>query len=167
MSYGSINSGSTSELTERQIKDVLSLAHPVGSLYMSDDATSPAELFGGTWEQIKDKFILAAGDTYAVRADGGNAIHSHNYGVQSPYYYGAIVGENGEAIKIANYSPDGSVSMAFGHSGAGLATVGVNTQLAASYVNTACTLFTSTAKVSYESSLPPYTTKYIWQRLQN
>lgn len=27
--------------------------HPVGSLYISDNATSPAELYGGTWERIE------------------------------------------------------------------------------------------------------------------
>lgn len=47
--------------------------HPVGSLYISNDPTSPASLFGGTWEQIKDRFILAAGDTYAAGSTGGEA----------------------------------------------------------------------------------------------
>ena len=50
--------------------------HPVGSLYISENATSPAELYGGTWEQIKDRFILAAGDTYAAGSTGGEAKHS-------------------------------------------------------------------------------------------
>ena len=50
---------------------LLNYVYPVGSLYMSAEATSPAELFGGTWEQIKDRFILAAGDTYAAGTSGG------------------------------------------------------------------------------------------------
>lgn len=50
--------------------------HPVGSLYISENATSPAELYGGTWEQIKDRFILAAGDTYAAGSTGGEAEHA-------------------------------------------------------------------------------------------
>lgn len=49
--------------------------HPVGSLYISENPTSPAELYGGTWEQIKDSFILAAGDTYAAGSTGGSATH--------------------------------------------------------------------------------------------
>ena len=28
----------------------------VGALYLSADETSPAELFGGTWEQLEDTF---------------------------------------------------------------------------------------------------------------
>jgi len=43
---------------------VLDYMYPVGSVYVSVNTTSPADLFGGTWEQIKDKFMLAAGDTY-------------------------------------------------------------------------------------------------------
>lgn len=41
--------------------------------WVSNDPTSPAELFGGTWEQIKDQFIMAAGDTYAAGSVGGKA----------------------------------------------------------------------------------------------
>lgn len=52
--------------------------HPVGSLYISNDPTSPASLFGGTWERIKDRFILAAGDTYAAGSTGGEAAHALN-----------------------------------------------------------------------------------------
>lgn len=48
-------------------------AHPVGSLYWSSKDTNPSTLFGGTWTQIKDKFVLAAGDTYSNGATGGTA----------------------------------------------------------------------------------------------
>lgn len=34
--------------------------HPVGSLYISDNATSPADLYGGTWERIEDCTIWGA-----------------------------------------------------------------------------------------------------------
>lgn len=35
--------------------------HPVGSIYMSTSATSPASLFGGTWSRIYGRFLLGAG----------------------------------------------------------------------------------------------------------
>ena len=44
---------------------------------MSINNTNPSVLFGGTWEQIKDKFILASGSTYANGATGGAATHNH------------------------------------------------------------------------------------------
>lgn len=64
-------------------------AHPVGSLYWTSSSENPAVTFGGgTWVQIKDRFILAAGDTYANGATGGSAtvtltvaqMPSHNHG---------------------------------------------------------------------------------------
>ena len=47
--------------------------YPVGSIYLSTFSTSPSSLFGGTWEQIKDVFLLAAGDTYTAGSTGGSA----------------------------------------------------------------------------------------------
>lgn len=38
--------------------------HPVGSLYISENATSPAELYGGMWERIEDCTIWGASDTH-------------------------------------------------------------------------------------------------------
>lgn len=50
---------------------MLDIAHPVGSYYWSSKPTNPATLFGGTWEQVKDKFIYAVGK-YSVGATGGS-----------------------------------------------------------------------------------------------
>lgn len=55
---------------------IVNLIYPVGSIYMSVNNTSPATLFGGTWEQIKDTFLLSAGDTYAAGVTGGEAEHT-------------------------------------------------------------------------------------------
>lgn len=38
--------------------------HPVGSLYISENQTSPAELYGGTWERIEDCTIWGASDKH-------------------------------------------------------------------------------------------------------
>ena len=50
-------------------------AYPVGAIYISTVSTSPASLFGGIWERLKDRFLLASGDTYAAGATGGEAAH--------------------------------------------------------------------------------------------
>ena len=52
---------------------------PVGAIYLSVDGTNPATLFGGTWEQIKDKFILCSGDTYSNGSAGGSATINLNH----------------------------------------------------------------------------------------
>ena len=57
-------------------KALLNAIYPVGSIYMSVNSTSPATLFGGTWERIKDRFLLAAGDAYAAGGTGGEATHT-------------------------------------------------------------------------------------------
>jgi hypothetical protein len=54
----------------------LSAVYPVGSIYMSVNSTSPAVLFGGgSWEQLKNRFLIGCGDTYAAGATGGSATH--------------------------------------------------------------------------------------------
>ena len=59
-----------------EVTRILDMIYPVGSLYWSSDNVNPSTLFGGTWVQIKDKFILAAGDTYSVNTSGGASTHS-------------------------------------------------------------------------------------------
>jgi hypothetical protein len=44
--------------------------YPVGSVYISVSDTDPGTLFGGTWERLKDRFLLAAGDTYTPGTTG-------------------------------------------------------------------------------------------------
>lgn len=58
------------------ISTILSKVYPIGSIYMSVNSASPATLFGGTWERIKDQFLLAAGDKYAAGKTGGEATHT-------------------------------------------------------------------------------------------
>lgn len=57
-------------------QEVFLAVHPVGSIFLSTDGTEPAELYGGTWEQIKDVFLLGASDTYPVKSTGGSATHT-------------------------------------------------------------------------------------------
>ena len=59
-----------------KISEYWNTIYPVGSIYVSVSSTSPATLFGGTWTQIEDRFLLAAGSTYAAGATGGEADHT-------------------------------------------------------------------------------------------
>ncbi len=68
-------------------KVLADMIYPVGSIYMSVNSTNPGTIFGGSWTQIKDRFLLAAGSTYSNGATGGAAtvtltvdqIPSHNH----------------------------------------------------------------------------------------
>lgn len=56
--------------------------YPVGSIYMSVNSTNPSTLFGGEWEKIEDKFLLASGSNYNLGSTGGSAdsvVVSHNH----------------------------------------------------------------------------------------
>lgn len=44
-------------------------AWPIGSIYLSVSPTSPAQLFGGTWERIKGRFLLGSGEIDANNSD--------------------------------------------------------------------------------------------------
>lgn len=75
------------------LSGVLDAVYPVGSIYMSVNSTSPEELFGGTWAQIQDKFLLAAG-THAAGSTGGaeevtltkeqSGLPAHAHGMTQP-----------------------------------------------------------------------------------
>lgn len=45
--------------------------YPVGSWYFTSDYTSPASLFGGSWTQMKDRFLVGAGNKYGREGTGG------------------------------------------------------------------------------------------------
>lgn len=74
----------TSEITNLQSQidqineNLIDTIYPVGSIYISISSTSPSTLFSGTtWEQLKDRFLLGAGDTYSANATGGAASVSY------------------------------------------------------------------------------------------
>ena len=66
---------------------------PIGSIYISVNSTNPSTYFGGTWQQIKDRFLLACGSTYANGSTGGEASHtlttneipSHTHSIYAGY----------------------------------------------------------------------------------
>lgn len=73
----------TDRITENELKikliggdDPLNSLHPVGSIFISAENTSPASLFGGVWEQIGGKFLLGADSTHAAGSTGGEAEHT-------------------------------------------------------------------------------------------
>ena len=36
--------------------------YPIGSIYISASSTNPHDLFGGTWEQIRGRFLIGTGE---------------------------------------------------------------------------------------------------------
>ena len=67
-------------------------SYPVGAIYISGVSTSPAALFGGTWEQIKGRFLLGTG--------ANEANSTNKWGALSAGAYNAAAGETGGAAQI-------------------------------------------------------------------
>lgn len=59
-----------------KLRNIGLLSYPIGSIYQSTNSTNPSNIFGGTWSQIKDRFLLACGDTYSNGSTGGEAVHT-------------------------------------------------------------------------------------------
>ncbi len=73
------------------LQTIIDTIYPVGSVYISTNNLSPNVIFGGKWQQIKNAFLLGAGDNYTIGTTGGEASHkltvnempSHNHGSKS------------------------------------------------------------------------------------
>ncbi len=142
-------------------------AHPVGSLYWSKNSTNPSELFGGTWQQIKDVFILASGDTYEVDSTGGSATHKLTTN-EMPSHTHTFKGTASSHSHTLLYNaisnkPGGAIS---GLNGGDLWNNGVD--LNGSTNSTSITprgTNSSTGGGQAFSIMPPYKTRYCWERI--
>ena len=67
---------------------VCDIVYPVGSIYMSVNSVNPSTLFGGTWAQLKDRFLLGCGDTYVNDTVGGEATHTLTVGEMPNHTHG-------------------------------------------------------------------------------
>lgn len=124
--------------------------HPVGSLYVSENSTSPAELYGGTWERIEGKFIMGASDTYPAGSTGGSATHTQTVDeiASHDHLYSFTVG-NAIAGSEFVYFKEGQYS-------AGSAE---GTSYKSSYATT------SSGTSDPMDILNPYYSMYIWRRV--
>ncbi|MBO5103342.1 MAG: hypothetical protein J6C13_04565 [Clostridia bacterium] len=59
-----------------QINNIWQTVYPIGSIYMSVNSADPANLFGGTWVKIQDKFLLGAGTQFGLGVTGGEVSHT-------------------------------------------------------------------------------------------
>ena len=78
---GSPTVGQLKDMFENKYPNYLALLmYPVGSIYWTgkapNDGGDPNVLFGGTWVQIKGKFVWAKGDGDTLNATGGEKTHT-------------------------------------------------------------------------------------------
>ena len=129
--------------------------YPVGAIYMSVSSTSPASLFGGTWEQIQDKFLLAAGSSYTAGDTGGEAAHtltvdeipSHAHGLRANTSWG-----NSETLAPWAQYFGSNILYDVGSSGG---------TITASYYYD---VVRPTGGGAAHNNMPPYLAVYVWKR---
>lgn len=146
--------------------------YPVGSIYMSVNSTNPATVFGGTWQRITGRFLLAATDggssgaSQAAGNTGGAAtvtltaaqsgLPSHTHGIGS-----------GQAFIRYNHTATGQGvqerSVASGASGNYKAPVVNSSSVDFSYVLTTASEGGDNAS-SAHNNMPPYLAVYVWKR---
>lgn len=121
------------------------VVYPVGAVYISTNSTSPASLFGGTWEQITQRFLFAAHDDggFPSGTTGGEAVHTLTVN-EIPSH----------AHNLAHFaSPVGGTIWG------GLGTSGENVY----WENAQAT--TATGGGQAHNNMPPYLAVYMWKRV--
>jgi microcystin-dependent protein len=131
---------------------ILDVVYPVGSIYMSVTSTNPSSLFGGTWEQLKDRFLLGAGDTYSNGATGGEATHTLTIQEMPSHNHTGLYQYSAGPFKWGN----GSTS--------GLSVDYENANKAGSPISTGATGGDANDNTVAHNNMPPYLVVYMWKR---
>ena len=126
------------------VSTVLDKVYPVGSIYMSVNSINPKNFFGGTWVQIKDRFLLAAGTTYKAGTTGGEPTHTLTESEMPSRNHAAYFPNDAAADHSApgNY-PDGPSDSTYYAVG--------------SYTSSA-------GGGGAHNNMPPYLAVYVWKR---
>ena len=131
---------------------------PVGSIYLSLTTDNPTNLFGGTWERIKDTFLLAAGDTYTLGNKGGASTHIHSTGNHT-----LTVNEMPAHTHPLSYRVGGGGGSTW-YTDPGTAEA-FNTNAATAIGNTGGGAAHNHGDTGSTSNMPPYLVVYIWKRI--
>ena len=155
------------------VRKVLDRIQPVGSLYFSTVSTSPASLFGGTWERYaQGRVMVSASDTdtdFTVGKTGGEKTHKHTYGIVFGTSYGMCVLTDDRPsphIGLIDYS----LTIGNRIRRHGIPTISTITNSFADTVygsfgeNKQLTLRMNEAYTTKSSSMEPYIAVYVWRR---
>ena len=123
------------------LNKMIDTIYPIGSIYLSMTTTNPQTLFGvGTWERIKDRFLLGCGDSYtSIGIYGGEETHTLTVDELPPHSH------TYDAFDYTVQQASGTITS--GHAGYDVSS-------------------TSTVGGGQpHNNMPPYVTCYIWKRV--
>lgn len=133
----------------------LEKTYPIGAIFLSINDTNPSEHFGGVWERIKDKFLLASGDVYANGTTGGSAnatLVSHYHGTS----------ESGEYFVTSAKDTANNTRVAYSRSGDRLVDGQPDTGTSSFHHRKYTTTQGSNGT---GKNMPPYLAVYVWVRV--
>lgn len=142
---------------------LLNTVYRVGSIYFSASSTSPATLFGGTWTQLTNRFLIGAGSSYSAGATGGATSHTHTTAghalteAEMPKHMHSIITYSNTGT-ITNPAPQLKLPAGYGAAKGGTA----YTNLLTSYTGSGSSH--SHGNTGSSSNMPPYLAVYMWQR---
>ena len=146
---------------EYSLTNILQAVYPVGSVYLSVNDISPASLFGDTWEQIEDVFLLGAGSAYTAGSTGGESTHTLT--VQEMPVHSHTVNAHSHAIGLDNDTTIGTYGWSLHVNANGNSVTGAQ-KIVTSGTSSPNTN-TKGGGVAH-NNMPPYLTVYMWKRIE-
>lgn len=160
------DNGTNYYIPDREPLKICDYIYPVGAIYMSVNNINPAILFGGTWERIEDKFLLAAGSTYNSGATGGDAKHTHNYGIQLGGFYYDTTWEGDSNSGLLSYDIDNNITLNNSKPNVITANTTINGgNTTSSKTANGLAHYRAISNTSYTSNMPPYLVVNVWVRV--
>lgn len=166
------------------VNNIVDIIYPIGSIYMSVNDVNPNILFGGQWEQLKDKFLLGSGDSYTGGSTGGSAdavvvSHTHTQNAHTHTQNGHSHGFGTDNAvprinKNDNWVYTGKRVMShtsgdyyYPYSSANNSGIGEATATASTTATNQNTIATnqSTGVDGTGKNMPPYLAVYMWKRI--
>lgn len=142
-----------------QSSQLLNAIYPVGSIYMSVNNTSPATLFGGTWQQIKDTFLLASGSTYSNGSTGGSSTHTLTINEMPSHTHVQDAHNHTFNARKTDWGRSGSNNVLIDAT-AGYSSITHSTDIISSTTATN----QNTGGGQAHNNMPPYLAVYMWKR---
>ena len=154
--------------TVQNIRPTALDSYPVGSIYMSVNSTSPADLFGGTWEAMPAGRVLLAQGTsewgveYQAGSTGGEHEHQLSVGELPSHIHDATASTTGGH----KHSYGGGTHSSYNDGGGAYKTVhsgtGVYTDSSGDHSHI-ITIAETGSNVAH-NNLQPYLAIYMWKR---
>lgn len=160
------------------VDKLLDRMYPVDSIYISTNSTSPASLYGGSWERYgAGRALISASDTdsdFTAGTTGGSKTHNHKYGIAVGSFYGHTLIAPNDAHPavwsgLVSYDKDSGEAIDSFHEWTKLedqnkAVIGSGSMLGQTGQPYNAKRYRYETDTKRESSLSPYVAVYVWRR---